>query len=286
MAAAGRQDTIFMQDSLKPEQVQKALRTGWLGRSYRYLAAVGSTNDMLKAEESGGRSSNDAGTVLLTDYQEQGRGRLARSWEAPPGSSLLFSILLRPGWPVERLTWLTMICGLAVSEAVEQQSGLKARLKWPNDCVLERENKWQKYGGILLEGTVSERGTVKYAIAGMGINVNIPAKELPQTSFPATSLLAANGRPLSRLDLFCTILSCFEAHYDRAAQGVSPHAAWQDRLIYMNERVVVSRLGQGVDVAGQVMGTDASGRLQIRDDDGAIRYIAAGDVSLRQYLEQ
>jgi BirA family biotin operon repressor/biotin-[acetyl-CoA-carboxylase] ligase len=276
-----------MRDSLKPEEVQQALKTTWLGRAYRYVAAVGSTNDVLKAEESNGDgASNAAGTVLLTDYQERGRGRLARSWEAPPGSSLLFSILLRPGWPVERLSWLTMICGLAVSEAVEQQSGLKTYMKWPNDNVLEHENKWQKYGGILLEGGISKQGALDYVVAGMGINVNIPAGELPRTSFPATSLLVVNGRPLSRLDLFCAILSRFEEHYDRAGQGVSPHAAWQERLIYMNERVLVSRLGQGVDVAGQVIGTDTFGQLQIRDDLGAIHHIAAGDMILRPYLEQ
>ncbi len=276
-----------MQGSLNLEHVKEALETTWLGQTYRYLPSVGSTNDVLKAEEtSSGGSANAAGTVLLTDFQEQGRGRMSRSWEAPPGSSLLFSILLRPGWPAERLSWLTMISGLAVSEAVEQQCGLDAHLKWPNDCVLEQKNRWQKYGGILLEGAISDQGILDFVVAGIGVNVNIPVEQLPQTNFPATSLMAANGRTVSRLDLFCAILSRFEQHYNRAERGVSPHDAWQERLIFLNERVIVSYLGQDTDVTGQVSGTDASGRLRIRDRDGKIHHIAAGDVTLRQYLEQ
>lgn len=275
-----------MQDSLTPAQVQEALDTNWLGRTYRYLPTVTSTNDLLKEQETaGGAAASPTGTVLLTDYQERGRGRLARTWEAPRGSSLLFSILLRPDWPAERLSWLTMIAGLAVSEAVEQQSGLTARLKWPNDCVIARDNAWQKYCGILLEGKMSPDDSVDFAVVGIGVNVNIPREQLPAAAFPATSLLLANGRALPRLQLFCDILSRFEHHYERAEQGRSPHPTWQERLVLMNERVVVSRLGQEVAVFGLAIGTDPEGRLLVRDDNGQLHHIAAGDVTLREYLD-
>ena len=275
-----------MQDSLTPSHVQETLETIWLGRIYRYFPAVSSTNDLLKEQEKrGDLSLNPTGTVLLTDYQKRGRGRMARSWEAPSGSSLLFSILLRPSWPVERLSWLTMISGLAVSEAVEQQTGKKAHLKWPNDCVVSHDDVWQKYCGILLEAGLSENNSVEYAVIGIGVNVNIPEEQLPSASFPATSLSVANGRALSRLQLFSSILSRFERHYDLAEGGHSPHAAWQERLIFLNKRVAVSRHGQGAYLTGLAIGTDATGHLIVRDDSGDIHHIAAGDLTLREYLE-
>lgn len=276
-----------MQDSLMPSQVKEALDTTWLGRSYHYLQSVTSTNDLLKEQASTGtNSSSPAGTVMLSEYQEQGRGRMSRSWEAPTGSSLLFSVLLRPGWPAERLSWLTMISGLAVSEAVDQQSRGTARLKWPNDGVIASENNvWQKYCGILLEGHIAQGNLLEYAVIGIGVNVNIPQEHLPETNFPATSLLVANGRPLSRLQLFTSILSRLEHYYDLAEKGHSPHAAWQKRLIFMNKRVIVSRLGQQADIRGTAVGTDSEGRLLVRDDDGQTHHVAAGDVTLRAYLD-
>jgi BirA family biotin operon repressor/biotin-[acetyl-CoA-carboxylase] ligase len=271
-----------MQDSLRPAVVHEALDTIWLGRTYRYLPSTSSTNDLLKQQEiMGDVSANPPGTVLLTDFQERGRGRMARSWIAPPGSSLLFSILLRPRWPAERISWLTMISGLAVSEAVEQQCGLSARLKWPNDCVVKQDDSSHKYCGILIEGGFSGAELLDYAVVGIGVNVNIQKDQLPHTQFPATSLQIANGRTLSRLELFCAILSCFERHYELADQGTSPHANWQNRLIYMNQRVKVSSRKQNFDINGLAIGTDPAGRLKIQGDDGEIHLIAAGDVTLR-----
>jgi BirA family biotin operon repressor/biotin-[acetyl-CoA-carboxylase] ligase len=273
-----------MQNTLTPAQVQKALTTAWLGRRYQYLPSATSTNDILKEQADLDESLIiPAGSVLLADYQEQGRGRLSRSWQAPPGSSLLFSILLRPNWPVERLSWLTMISGLAVCEAVEQQTTLTACLKWPNDCVIKQGDVWKKFCGILLEGHLPTGKKLAFAVVGIGVNVNIPEEKLPPASFPASSLMVAEGTRLSRLDLFTTILSRFEYLYDRVEMGHSPHAAWQERLIFMNSRVVVSRMGQEGEVVGTAVGTDETGRLLVHDNQGELHHIAAGDLSLRQY---
>jgi BirA family transcriptional regulator, biotin operon repressor / biotin---[acetyl-CoA-carboxylase] ligase len=273
-----------MQDTLIPAQVEKALNTVWLGRFYQYLPSATSTNDILKElAVSDDGSPMPAGSVLLTDFQERGRGRMSRSWQAPPGSSLLFSILLRPNWPLERLSWLTMIAGLAVCEAVEQQTMLTARLKWPNDCVVKQGDMWKKFCGILLEGHLPNGNKLAFSVVGIGLNVNIPEEELPPASFPATSLLVAEGNQVSRLDLLTAILSRFEYHYDLAEMDRSPHAAWQKRLIFMNKCVVVSRLGKGAEVVGTAVGTDETGRLLVRDEHGEYHHITAGDVSLRPY---
>lgn len=275
-----------MQDILTPAKVEKALKTAWLGRFYQYLPSATSTNDILKEQAVAENSPPmPAGSVLLADYQERGRGRLSRSWQAPPGSSLLFSILLRPNWPVEQLSWLTMISGLAVCEAVEHQTTLRARLKWPNDCVIKQGDEWKKFCGILLESQIPNGKKQAFVVVGIGLNVNIPEEELPPASFPATSLLVAEGNQVSRLDLLTAILSRFETHYDQAEMDHSPHEAWQERLIFMNSRVAVSRLGKGPDFIGTAVGTDETGRLLVRDENGEYHHISAGDLSLRQYGE-
>ncbi len=275
-----------MEDRLTNPRVQKALSTSWLGRSYRYLPVVDSTNDLLNDQTViADPLTYPSGTVLLTEYQARGRGRMGRSWEAPAGSSLLFSILLRPDWPAERLHWLTMISGLAVSEAVEDQTGMAVRLKWPNDGVIERLNAWYKYCGILLEGSISGNALLEYAVAGIGVNVNIPGEQLPAANFPTTSLLVAGGHPVSRLDLLSVILTRFEHHYELVQNGGSPHEAWQKRLIFLNERVAVSLPGQETPITGIAVGTDREGRLLVRNQDGEVYRISAGDITLRKYLD-
>jgi BirA family biotin operon repressor/biotin-[acetyl-CoA-carboxylase] ligase len=276
----------FMRDTLTAAEVFKALTTIWIGRHYQYLSSATSTNDLLKeqaAEKSD--SSLPAGTVLLTEYQEKGRGRLSRSWQAPPGTSLLFSIFLRPDWPAERFSWLTMISGLAVSEAVEEHTALEARLKWPNDCVIKHRGIWKKYCGILLESHFSADGKPGYVVVGIGVNVNIPEDGLPTVAFPATSLLAATGSPVSRLDLLSAILDRFEHHYELAKKDQSPLAAWQGRLVFMNRRVRISRFGKETDLIGTTAGTDSEGRLLVLDEEGNLHHIAAGDMTTRQDLE-
>lgn len=267
-------------NELDPTAVQEALQTRWLGRTYRYFPRTGSTNDLFKAALAAGGEDLRPGTVFLTDFQESGRGRLARRWEAPSGTSLLFSAYLRPAWAEERLSWLPMLAGLAVAEAVAAITGLDVRLKWPNDLVLLQNGRWHKFCGMLLESGAASTGP-PFVILGIGVNVNIPATQLPDTPFPATSLLVAAGQPLSRRALLVAIMGQLEAGYDAAQEGKSPHAAWQERLIWLNEEVSLSRLGADIDQQGVFEGTDEQGHLKLRDGDGRVHLVAAGDVSLR-----
>lgn len=270
--------------SLKPSSITKRLKTKWIGHPYLYLPSAGSTNDLLKElADSGNETSSQVGTVVLADFQEHGRGRLGRDWQAPPATSLLFSILLRPNWPAQQLPWLTMIAGLAVSEAVTGQTALATGIKWPNDCVVSQQRTWRKYCGILLEGHFTEDGQLAEAIVGIGVNVNIQQADLPPVDFPATSLFVAAGQPLSRPDLLVQILYHFEQWYELADAGVSPHQAWRQQLIFMNTQIVVSQPGRENLVSGVAVDTDEQGCLLIRDEHGQLHRIAAGDVSLRQY---
>jgi len=271
-----------MSDDLSQAAVSAALSTRWLGRPYYYTATLDSTNERLKAWLAE-RDPADlpAGAVLLTDYQSAGRGRLDRRWEAPPGTSLLFSVLLRPGWPAERAGWLTMLAGLAVAEAVEAVTGLPARLKWPNDVLMGAAGKGGKVCGLLLDAALDGEGRLESAILGIGLNVNIPRAALPEAATPATSLLVAGGRLVARRPLLVELLARLERYHEAADVGHSPAALWRERLITLGQAVQVSAAGAMPALAGVAEDVDEGGRLLVRDDAGRLHTVAAGDVTLR-----
>lgn len=271
-----------MTDALDEAAVRPVLTTTWLGRPYHYVAEIGSTNDRLKEWVAAGSADDPpAGAVLLTDYQSAGRGRLGRRWEAPPGSSLLFSTLFRPSWPAVRAGWLTMLASVAIAEAVQATTGLTVGLKWPNDIMILRAGQWHKVGGLLLDSQL-DGDRLTYVIVGSGLNVNMQAEALPDTVTPATSLLLATGSPVPRRPLLVACLQRLETHYEAADRGHSPRSAWSERLITLGQPVSVSH---GIDAAaltGMAEATDEAGNLLVRDARGALHKIAAGDVTLRR----
>lgn len=267
-----------MSDDLSEQAVSAALTTAWLGRPYRYVARTGSTNDDLKQWAAGGAPH---GAVLLTDFQSAGRGRLDRRWEAPPGTSLLFSALLRPvGWPAERGAWLTMLAALAAAEAIEAVVGLPAGLKWPNDVLLDADG-WRKAAGLLLDTSFDAAGGLETAVIGIGVNVNIGPADLPAAATPATSLLVACGRPVSRRALLIELLARLEQGYAAAAAGQSPAPGWSARLLTLGQGVHVTSGATAATWSGTAEGIDEWGRLLVRDAAGHLHTIAAGDVTLR-----
>ncbi|GGM99043.1 bifunctional ligase/repressor BirA [Thermus composti] len=132
---------------------------GRLGRPYRYLGRVGSTQDALRAWAEEGAPE---GALVLAEVQERGRGRRGRPWASRPGASLTFSLLLRPSLPLPALGLLPLLAGLALVEAV----GVGG-LKWPNDLLAP---DGRKLAGVLLEAK-AEGEEVAYALLGVGVNV-------------------------------------------------------------------------------------------------------------------
>jgi BirA family biotin operon repressor/biotin-[acetyl-CoA-carboxylase] ligase len=139
--------------------------------------------------------------VVVADVQTAGRGRLGRTWEAPAGTSLLFSIVLKPDVAAERLPGLTLVGAQAVSDALP----LAATIKHPNDVLVDG----RKIAGILGE---ARDGRV---VLGIGINVNVPVELLPrETVTPPTSLLVETGEEHDRGELLAGVLEALERRYD------------------------------------------------------------------------
>lgn len=262
-------------DRLSSEGIREGLRTTFVGHELVYLEEVESTNAVARRL---GQEGAAEGTLVVADYQSAGRGRLGRRWQAPPGSSLLLSLLFRPSLAPAQMQRLTMACGLAVADAIEARTGLRVGLKWPNDVVIGG----RKAGGILTELEL-QGGAVAFAVVGIGLNVNLDPgtlADLPEdTRPPATSLSQALGQPVPRLTLLLTLLEAVEVRYLALRQGRSPHREWAERLTTLGRRVVVS--GAGRRLEGVAVGVEADGALQLRLDDGRLEAVWAGDVSLR-----
>ena len=277
---------MVVDSPLDASRVLPALKTNWLGRNYHYLAETDSTNQLLaEMARQGWAEDPPAGTVVLTDYQRRGRGRFARRWEAPPRSSLLLSILLRPDWPAVQMSWLGMIVSIAAVETITEILGLRMGIKWPNDLVVHQDGGWHKVSGLLVQNVVGEDGRLSHAIVGIGVNVNIAAVDLPPAPTPPSSLQIALGsrEPLPRLPLLVELLARVESGYRAAEAGKSPQPAWQKWLVTLGEVVQVTHTQTGAKVVGLALQTDPWGHLLVQDERGELHTIMAGEVTLRPF---
>ncbi len=164
-------------------------------RIYRY-GRVATTMDI--AAELAARGA-PAGTVVVADEQTAGRGREGRRWLAPAGTSLLFTIIARPPFAVVQDERLSVRVAEHVAAAIERHCGIRPVIKEPNDLLVGG----RKLVGILLQSRV-RRDALEYLLIGIGINVNIPAEQLPLPT--ATSLLVELGRPVDREALLAAVL--------------------------------------------------------------------------------
>jgi BirA family transcriptional regulator, biotin operon repressor / biotin---[acetyl-CoA-carboxylase] ligase len=173
-----------------PEAVLPLL-TGRLGRPYRYVEETASTQRLLGPDA-------PEGETVVANHQTAGRGRLGRDWEAPPGTSVLLSVCLRPAVAPARLPELTVVAAGAVAEAIAAETGVEPTLKHPNDLLVDG----RKIAGILAEAS---EGRV---VLGVGVNANQTSDELPRTPrLPASSLALETGNEVDRARLVAAILN-------------------------------------------------------------------------------
>lgn len=256
-------------EDLSAARIQAALTTRQMGREILFLSRTSSTNDEARRLAEKGAPE---GTVVIADFQSNGRGRHQRRWQAPPGSSLLLSVVLRPAVPPEQVQRVTMMAGLAVADAIEASTGITALLKWPNDILAGS----RKVGGILTEVSL-ERGHVEHAVVGIGLNVNLdPSLLAGELIMPATSLSAVLGHEIPRLSLLLALLCALEERCSDLLLGGTLAEEWAERLVTLGRPVTVA-LPDGV-LHGVAEGVDASGALLVRNPDGQSVRVVAGDV--------
>lgn len=246
---------------------QAHLSTGFLGQCLIYEPTVASTMDVAREEAQAGCPE---GTVVLADEQTKGRGRLGRAWVSPPGDNLYLTVVLRPS--AARLRGLSIVSALAVVEAIEEVSGLRAAVKWPNDVQLSGK----KVAGILIESEVAG-DEVRFALVGAGINVSLDVSQIDEIRHIATSLAAELGRPVSREELVAALLGRLERLYLAPEDA---YGLWKADLETLGRRVRV-QFGETVE-EGVAEDAAADGSLILRRDDGSRVRIEAGDVTLKE----
>ena len=269
-----KQEVIEKQlDFLDIEKIREYTNCKWMAKEVVLLEETGSTNvEAAKLAQQG----MDHGTVVIADRQTCGKGRRGRSWHTPGNTSIAMSFLLKPQLEAEYASMLTLVQAMAVAEAVEEVTALKSQIKWPNDILINEK----KVCGILTEMNLSGN-EISSIIIGTGINVN-------QGSFPeeireiATSLKNESGKAQCREKLIGALCEKFEQYYEQFLTTKDLSCIIEEynaRLVSVGRSVRV--LDPKGEYTGEAIGINAQGELQVRQDDGKIINVYAGEVSVR-----
>lgn len=234
-------------------------------RAIRFHERVGSTNDLGMAWLHEGAQR---GSLVVTDVQEQGRGRLGRTWYAPPGTALMFSYLLRPR--VEDLPYVGMMGALAVLETIRALGAANAGIKWPNDVQIGG----RKVCGVLPEATW-QGGELLGVVLGIGINVRVDFSGTPfeQTAISLESVIP----PVDRAELLRYLVARLD-HWSVRLGDDALFEGWRGAMTMLGRHVSVEQVTG--TVAGIAEAIDRQGALLVRDSGGAVQRVIAGDIAL------
>lgn len=254
------------------------LRSSAAAARLDWRESAASTNDVLTSNAVGGTASEwPDGSVVATDTQTAGRGRLGRVWVAPAGSALAASVLVRPQMPVVAFGWLPLLAGAAMTRTL-RGLGADAELKWPNDVLI---------GGRKVCGILSELlSDLSGAVVGVGVNIAMTADELP---IPTATSLRLEGIDVELDDVLGPFLEDFRASVaalvDAGGDAEESGARGDvEALCSTIGRSVRVQLPDGNEVLGEATAIDASGRLVVSRSDSTIPLaVSAGDVTHLRY---
>lgn len=227
-------------------------------RPMRFYEQVNSTQDIALEWL---RQGAPSGAVVICDEQMKGRGRKGRTWHTPPGVALALSVILKP--QPAALPHMTMIGALAIAQMIDNVGVQAVTIKWPNDVRINGK----KVSGVLPEAIWNGSQLLGVAL-GMGVNVrvNFDGTELDDI---ATSVEPAAGRPLDRVTLIAALLERVDYWIQHPSQV---YDAWKSRLDTLHQSVTIG------EISGYAEDVDQQGRLIVRDENGHLHYITAGDV--------
>jgi BirA family biotin operon repressor/biotin-[acetyl-CoA-carboxylase] ligase len=238
----------------------RCLPGGRLSGPLRAYRSAESTQALARAWADAGAPE---GAVVLADYQTAGRGQRGRPWTAPPGTALLFSVVLRPRLPVIRWPQIPLAAGCAVAESLETVAPCAAWLKWPNDVLVAG----RKLAGILAEGVAS---TPPLVILGIGVNVSQRETDWAPDLAGSARSLESLGAPVSRETLLTTLLAHLDTWYGSLLEvGFEPvRSAWRRRGLLGTRLDLTDGEGTSVDLG-------PGGELVVRRNDGRLTRLVA-----------
>jgi BirA family transcriptional regulator, biotin operon repressor / biotin---[acetyl-CoA-carboxylase] ligase len=261
-----------MRKALEISEINENLNTKYMGRRITYFEEIGSTNDEAKRL---GELGAEEGTLIIAEDQTLGRGRMLRRWQTYPYDSIAMTLLVKPKIAPREAPTITPVLALSVIEALREIYNINALIKWPNDIVLDNK----KICGILTEMNTGME-EIKYIAIGMGLNVNVEdlGEELSNIG---TSLKICTGITSSREIIISRILNNFEINYENFIKfglGFFRNELKKYSSILNKEIIVISGLEM---VEGLAEDLDDNGNLKLRLEDGRIKNIIYGDVSIK-----
>lgn len=248
---------------------EAALREKLYPRPFRFLPQAGSTNDLAMAWAT---ENAPSGAVVVTDEQLSGRGRFARPWVAPAGTALLFSVILRPLLPADRLYRMAMVGAVALRDVLEPLALGRIAYKWPNDVQLDG----RKLAGILPEARW-DGNRLTAVILGIGLNVSVPF-ENTALAHTAISLTEAVATPIDRAQVLAQILPRID-YWSVRVDDRALWESWRAGLATIGQQITV-RFNDGQTLMGLAADVDEDGALQLRDNEGTIHHLLAGEVTM------
>lgn len=260
-------------DLLSKYELESRLNTEWLGREIVYKEVTSSTNaDVRRMAEDGAKN----GLLVVADGQTLGKGRRGREWESPKGTNLYFSMLLKPNFSTDKASMVTLVAAYSVAAVIRENTGLDAKIKWPNDIVVGKK----KVCGILTEMSM-ERDYIHHIVVGIGINVN-EEKFPSELEGMATSLKNEKGSIVSRANLLSDILLQFETDYATflEAESLKPFVDEYNKML-VNKGSLVKVLDPKGEFSGIAGGIGEDGMLIVFKENGQIEKVYAGEVSVR-----
>ncbi len=281
-------------DSMEAHELMSRIDTEWAGREVSYKRETGSTNIDCKQLAAQGAPH---GTLAVAEAQSGGRGRRGRNWQSPAGTSVYMSLLCRPDFPPDKAPMLTLVMGLSVAEAIGKCTGLDARIKWPNDVVVNGK----KVCGILTEMEMGlETKEIQYLVVGVGINANNGFEKMQESgsleqarreAFPeelqrkATSLFLESGeknKRILRAVLVQHVMEAFEQNYGLFCRTLDLSLLMERYNGYLvNRDAAVKVLDPGGEYVGVAKGIDKDGDLLVETEEGSVEKVYSGEVSVR-----
>jgi BirA family biotin operon repressor/biotin-[acetyl-CoA-carboxylase] ligase len=257
-------------DILTRENITYNLNSKVIGRNIIHFDTIDSTNDYAKKIA----GDMDDGTVIISEEQTKGRGRMGRRWHSRKGDGIWLSIILKPDINPYNCPFITLIAGASIVKSLNKL-GVKSSIKWPNDIIINNK----KVCGVLTE-LAAEIDKVNYVVLGIGMNIKTLNFD-EEIENVATSLYK-EGYKLSRIDIVSEILMEFEnlytdyinnKHKTEVLNICKEYSAILNKNIYL--------LKNGEKTKARCIDMNEDGNLIVKFDDNSVKEIMSGEVSIR-----
>lgn len=235
---------------------------------------VSSTNDVAKSLALDGANH---GTVIISEEQSAGKGRLGRVFYSPANTGIYMSIILRPKLTAMDSVLITTSASVAICNAIQKVTGIECEIKWINDIYLNGK----KVGGILTEASTNfENGTIDYLILGIGINFNSPKDNFPEDIKNIAASLFNNNNDTINRNMLCAEIINNILNMIPKLKNYDFISEYKKRSIILNNEIMY--ISAGVSSTGKAIDINNDGSLVVKDNDGSIKILNSGEVTIRR----